>query len=60
MRTPKTPDSPPTADPTGETEVAPSVAIPDPIVATDADGMERPLSGGSFVRIDGKLVRQEG
>lgn len=34
-------------------------AIPDPVVAKDANGDERPLSGGSFIRIDGKLVRQE-
>ncbi|MFC3442549.1 hypothetical protein ACFOKF_15345 [Sphingobium rhizovicinum] len=34
-------------------------AIPQPIVGTDAQGNERPLSGGSFVCVDGKLVRQE-
>jgi len=34
-------------------------AIPEPIVATDAEGKERPLSGGSFVRVDGKLQRRE-
>ncbi|NML88348.1 hypothetical protein HHL26_04615 [Sphingobium sp. TB-6] len=32
---------------------------PQPIVATDANGIERPLTGGTFVRIDGKLQRRE-
>ncbi|MDT7533732.1 hypothetical protein OVY48_09880 [Sphingobium sp. SA2] len=30
-----------------------------PIIAVDDDGQERPMSGGSFVRINGKLTRQE-
>ena len=34
-------------------------AIPAPIVATDASGNERPLSGGTFIRVDGKLQRRE-
>lgn len=63
----------PAADPAGEAvatsvdavpapvtpATVPAPPIPDPIVATDANGAERPLSGGSFVRIAGKLVRQE-
>jgi hypothetical protein len=33
-------------------------AIPDPIVAVDDDGTERPMSGGSFIRqSDGTLIR---
>lgn len=33
-------------------------AIPQPTIATDADGAERPQSGGSFIRqSDGTLTR---
>ncbi len=33
-------------------------AIPQPIIATDADGAQRPQSGGSFIRqSDGTLTR---
>jgi len=59
----QTPDNPaPAADTVADTaavsaQAAP--AIPEPIVATDAEGKERPLSGGSFVRVDGKLQRRE-
>lgn len=49
----------PEAAPPPSAPAAPDPAIPDPIVAKDADGQERPLSGGSFICIDGKLVRQE-
>ena len=51
--------APPPSAPAAPDPAVPDPAIPDPIVAQDADGHERPLSGGSFVRIDGKLVRQE-
>lgn len=41
----------------GEVEPVPA-AIPDPIVALDEHGNERPLSGGSFIRqADGTLTR---
>lgn len=59
----QTPDnSAPTADTSANLapvsdEAAP--ATPAPIVATDAEGKERPLSGGSFIRVDGKLQRRE-
>ncbi|PZQ20465.1 MAG: hypothetical protein DI569_15470 [Sphingopyxis macrogoltabida] len=41
--------------------VAPDAAqIPDPIVSADADGIERPLCGGSFIRqSDGTLTRNQ-
>lgn len=40
-----------------EVEPVPA-AIPDPIVALDEHGNERPLSGGSFIRqADGTLTR---
>lgn len=36
----------------------PIAAIPDPIFATDEQGNDRPMSGGSFVRqADGTLIR---
>lgn len=32
--------------------------IPDPIFALDEDGQDRPMSGGSFIRLeDGTLIR---
>lgn len=34
-------------------------AIPGPAVAIGKDGNERPLSGGSFIRVNGKLQRRE-
>lgn len=43
------------SDPAAE---APPPAIPDPIFATDDEGRDRPMSGGSFIRQpDGTLTR---
>lgn len=37
---------------------APTPAIPDPIFAQDNEGQHRPMSGGSFIRLeDGTLIR---
>ncbi|WP_066517732.1 hypothetical protein [Sphingobium cloacae] len=53
-----TPDNPETGAVPAVPETDPP-AIPAPTVATDKDGHERPLSGGSFIRVNGKLVRKE-
>ncbi len=47
----------PLSDPAAE---APPPAIPAPIFATDDEGRDRPMSGGSFIRqADGTLIRNE-
>lgn len=36
----------------------PAPAIPEPDIATDSEGQQRPMSGGSFIRQpDGSIVR---
>lgn len=42
------------ATPAGSVE-----AVPAAIITRTDNGQERPLSGGSYIRIDGKLTRQE-
>lgn len=35
-----------------------TTAMPDAIITTDAEGVQRPMSGGSFIRLeDGTLIR---
>lgn len=56
-------DTAPQADASTASPVAPSIEaepdpIPEPIVAIEADGAHRPLSGGSFIRQpDGSITR---
>ncbi len=52
-------DQPAASDAAEVTAVPETAPIAAPIVALDADGRERPRSGGSFVRIDGKLQRKD-
>lgn len=56
-----TPETPETAAADAVAVIAETPAaepIPDPIVAVDDDGNERPMSGGSFIRLeDGTLIR---
>lgn len=55
---PAAPVAEPAADPAGSA-ATPAPAATGIAVAVDRDGRERPLSGGSFVRVNGKLQRRE-
>lgn len=49
---------PPAADSAADAAVAPLPKMPDPIFAQDEEGLDRPMSGGSFIRqADGTLTR---
>tara|TARA_R110000868_G_scaffold230335_6_gene483494 strand:+ start:11192 stop:11395 length:204 start_codon:yes stop_codon:yes gene_type:complete len=50
-----TPASPAATDSSAVDSNAPRT----PIVSTNSEGVERPRSGGSFVRINGKLERKD-